>query len=338
MTAPKKLFQSASRNETYLNCTALYSAKYIHRLPDPGNDGSKRGSVCHDVLELLLKPRHKALYSAVIHHQTCVEVPAIWRYVRALARKHGLTAMSTKGEDNLALVDAFILVALMHEFFGPPGTTEIVGEREFTLEVDEDGKRYNARGYIDKTCVVKDAKGTWIDVVDYKGKAKPFKADELDDNTQAKMYQLALKRLHPEITRRRFRFLQLRSPRKPWQEAPALTDDQLEGFEYMLTDMQETLEGFTETNALDNVAANDPDRQWLCGRYGTKKDGSPMWVCPARRPMDYWVAVKDSAIVRSAMSEAELAPLKEGETVEERSYMGCGHWYHANGNAKSSYS
>ncbi len=333
----RKVFQSASRNETYLNCTALYAAKYIHRIPDTGNDGSRRGSVCHDVLELLLKPRHKDLYLAAIKHQTCTEVPVLQRYIKLLARKHGLT-----GDENLEMVDTFILVALMNQFFGPPGTVETFGEKEFTLEVDEDGKRYNTRGYIDKTFIVRDKSGEWLDTVDYKGSAKVFDSDKLDDNTQAKMYQLALKRLYPHISRRQFRFLFLRFPKKAWQQSPSLTDDQLEGFEYLLTDMQERLEGFTEENALDNVAAHDQDRLWMCGRYGTKKDGTPMWVCPARRPMDYWVVVKDGAISRSAMTEAELTAkpdqaLKEGETIEMRRYNGCPIYHFPNGNPRGDY-
>lgn len=317
----KKLFQSASRNETYCNCTALYCAKYVHKLPDTGNDGASRGSVCHDALELLLKPRHKQLYSAAIHHQNCHEVPALWRYVKLLARKYGVA-----DEENLGMIDEFIMVALNNEFLGPKGTVETFGEREFNIEVDEDGKKFAIRGFIDASFTVRDSLGLLISVRDYKSSAKVFTAEKLSDNMQAKIYQLALKKLHPDISRSQFRFGFLRFPRKYWQESPALDDTQLEGFEYVLTDFQERLESFTEANALDNVAATDSERMWLCGRFGTKKDGNPMWMCGARKPMDYWVTVKAGEIVKSGFTADGLKP-QEGESVEKRSYGGCPFWY-----------
>ena len=322
MSTPKKIFQSASRNETHCNCTALYCAKYVHKIPDIRNDGASRGSVCHDVLEPLLKPRHKAIYSAAVHHQNCHEVPALWRYIRLLGRKYHVA-----DEENLGMIDDFIMVALNNSFFGPQGTIETFGEREFSIEVDEDGKRYAIRGFIDASFIVKDKRGLLISVRDYKGSAKIFTEEKLSDNMQAKIYQLALKRLHPDISRREFKFGFLRFPKKYWQESPVFTDEQLEGFEYVLTEFQERLENFTAANALDDVAAKDPERQWLCGRAGTKKDGKPMWMCGARLPMRYDVAVKNGEIVRSAFFREGLLPLKEGETVEERSYSGCPVWF-----------
>ncbi len=144
----KPLFLSASRIDTFLFCSQKYAATYIHRLPDAGNDGSRRGSVCHEVLELLLRPRHYKRYSQAIHHGTCTEVPQLWRCVRRFAARFGVD-----DHVNLKMIDTFIMTGLRFEFFGPKGTFETMAEKEFTIQVDdpERGMRYSMRGFIDKT-------------------------------------------------------------------------------------------------------------------------------------------------------------------------------------------
>lgn len=329
--AKKPLYQSASRNETFQNCSRLYAAKYIHRLPDPGNDGANRGNTVHDVLELMLKPRHKHLYDAALQHQTCTEVPALWRVIKRFAAKYGVA-----DEENLAVIDGFMMVAFMNEFYGPKGTTERMAERDFTIEVNEpDGRRYNVKGYIDKTFIIKDKEGLIVHIVDYKSSKDKFKGEKATFNVQSIIYQLAARKLHPDIVRRRFRFLFLKFPRQPWQEEPPMSDDQLEGYEWLLTDMQEQLEMFTLDSADDNLAAHDDERKWLCGREGFKKDGTRAWICTARRPRDYWVLVDEHGeTVLGAATEAELKP-KLGQRIEARRYLGCPAFYTKDGRPRS---
>lgn len=326
MMAPapaKTLFLSASRIDTFTTCSTLYAAKYIHRLPERGNDGSNRGTVCHEVLELLVKPRHKDIYDAAISAGNCHEVPALWRLIRRLAVRYGV------GDDvNLKMIDGFMMVALKNEAHGPAGTIEAFSEREFNISVERDGVRYNVRGKIDRTFVVKDEKGLIVHCVDFKSSKAKFADEKAEFNIQSIIYQLALKHLHPEIKRRRFRFCFLKFVRQPWQEMPIMDDDQLEGYEYILTDLQEQMEGFTVANASDNLAANNEKNRWLCGNEGFKANGEVKFICPARRPLDYWVSVKGGKIVKSAFTNAELVPAKEGEVIEKRSYEGCAAFYH----------
>ncbi len=314
---PNKVYLSASRIDSFNECSQRYAARYLWHLPDDGNDGSNRGSTCHDVLELLLQPRHHKLYSAAIHHDTCTEVPALWRYLKRVATRYGVA-----DSKNLEMIDAFMMVALKNEPHGPAGTIEAFSEREFNISVDQDGKRYNVRGKIDRTFVVKGSDGLVASIVDFKSSKEFFKGDKATDNVQSVIYQIALKHLHPDIARRRFRFLFLKMKDQPWQEMPILTDDHLEGYEYILSDLQERIETFSLANVADNLPEPAPFSGFPCGREGTKKDGSPFWMCPARRPMDYWVIVKDGKIGKSARTKEELVPA-EGETVEARSYPGC---------------
>lgn len=315
---PNKTYLSPSRIDCYNECTQRYAAKYLFRLPDDGNEGSKRGSTCHDVLELLAKPRHKKLYSAAIHHDTCTEVPALWRCIKRVATRYGV------GDDeNLEMIDGFMMVALKTQFFGPPGTVEGFTEREFNISVDKDGVRYNVRGKIDRTFIVKDKEGLLVDCRDFKSSKQKMDGEKATFNAQSIIYLLALRNLHPEIKRRRFRFIFLKFKKDPWQEMEPMDDDQLDGYEYMLSDLQERIEGFTLANATDNLAIHNEKNRWLCGKEGIKKDGTPNFICPARRPLDYWVSVKDGKIVRSAFTNEALIPARAGEVIEKRRYMGC---------------
>lgn len=322
--AKKPLYQSASRDETFNTCSQLYAAKYLWRLPDPGNDGAHRGSVCHDALELLLKPRHKHLFDAAVQCQTCTEVPALQRLIERYARKYRVA-----DPVNLRLIDQFMMVALMNEFYGPKGTVQAIAEREFSFDVNEpDGRRYRIRGFVDKTFIVQDAHGLILQIVDYKGSKARFEGEKATFNAQKIIYELAARRLHPDISRRRFRFLFLRFPKSPWQEEPSMTDAQLYGYEWMLTDMQTAMEAFTLDNAGDNLAAFDEEKRWLCGvPDAIKKDGTPRWCCSAHKPLDYWVIADEAGeIVESAFTEEELVgkvDAAKGQSVEARHFPGC---------------
>lgn len=322
--AEKKVFQSASRNETYLDCTQKYAAKYIYKLPDPGNEGSGRGSTVHDVLELLLKPKHEKLYSAILHNGSCRYVPAVWRLLKIYAKKYKVS-----DDENMELIDSFMMVALSNEFKGPKNTVQAIGEKEFAIEVNQGGKRYSVKGFIDQTFLLGDEAGVIvaIDCRDFKSSKDKFKGDKIDNNLQASIYQLALRHLYPDIKARRFRFLFMKFKKDPWVELPALTDDQLNGFEWFLTEMQTKLESFSLANSNDNLAAFNDEKKWLCGRDGLKKDGTPNFICPQRKPIDYWVSLdKDGEIAESAFQES-LLTVKEGFKIEKRRYPGCPAWF-----------
>ena len=225
----KPLFLSASRIDTFKTCSQLYYAKYVGRLPERGNDGSNRGTVCHEVLELLVKPRHKDMYTAAIMAGCCNGVPALWRLIRRKAKTWRVSDPA-----NLALIDGFIMVALVTGFFGPKGSV-VHAEKEFSLQVNEDGKRYNVRGVSDKLFECLEGNVLYTDGVDYKSSKTTFDKYKLDHNTQSYIYQLAIRRMFPKAILRRFHFLFLKFPKAPVQEQPVFTDDQLSGFEYQLT-------------------------------------------------------------------------------------------------------
>jgi hypothetical protein len=328
METKPKLFLSPSRIDKYNDCSWLYYCRYILKLPDTSNDGANRGSVVHDVLEPLLKPRHKKHFDKIIADDTIMKCAPVYKLVRKLAQKYNVD-----DSDNIVMINGFIMVALKHEFFGPEGTQEILGEKEFAIEVDNGDVRYNVRGFIDKTFVIKDKEGLKVSITDYKSSKQKYEGDKLANNSQNYIYQLALKHLYPNIARRAFKFLFLKFAKDPIQQPKALDENSLEGYEYYLTELQNKIENFTIRNGGDNFAAQNDEKRWLCGREGKKKDGSPNWICAMRRPFYYYAALDEKGeVIKTAFKEEDL---DQKYTIEKRFYSGCNFFFNADGKPRN---
>lgn len=334
--AKKQLWLSASRINTFLFCSQQYLAKYHWKIPDSSNDGAKRGSTVHETLELLLKPRHRHYHAKALKAGTCTKVPALWRLIQRFARKHGVA-----DPENLRTIDGFMLVALRWEFYGPPETKEILGEKKFDINVDDPtwGLRYAVRGSMDKTFVLDNGKSRSLMGLDYKTSKQKPSAAKMEDDIQSQTYQLALRHLYPDIKDRRLDYLYLKYTRAPLLETQPMTEAQLFGFEVRLTDIQAAMEAYTLANAGDNLAAYDETKNRLCGvPDAVKDDGSPRWCCPAHKPMDYWVITDETGEIASlkdgpgkgraasATTREELEPFVDtakGQRIEARHYPGC---------------
>ena len=125
-----------------------------------------------------------------------------------------------------------------------------------------------------------------------------------------------------------------------------ISPEELEGFEYQLTQFQEYLDNFNEEDAKSNFAAlQDFPRDGTfggplaCGKDGYKMqkgepilddNGDPIkaFICPYRKPMEYY-ALKDSKgqIKKTAFidSKHELIP-ENGDQIVKMNYEGCPHW------------
>ena len=300
-----KVFLSASRMKTMETCSWLYWCKYHLKLPDKTNDGALRGSICHLILELLLKPRHKKHYDAIIESKDIAASVPVNRTVIKF-----LKANDAWSDENYELCNKMIYVALNYDYFGGEGGHIDKPEEEFKIENKK--PKYNIYGFIDKPVQYED-KGL-LKIVDYKTSKAKFKGDELETNIQAMMYSLAAKKLWPKLKRRVVQFLFLKFPRSPAQELE-YTDEQLKGFEYYLERVNKIVEEFDEKAANSDYATNN-GHQWLCG---PAKSG---WICPFHKPFDYYVLLdKDGKQVKSSY-ENDFQP-EDGQTVEKRHYEGC---------------
>jgi hypothetical protein len=331
MSEPKTPL-SASRIKTLQSCSWLYYSKYVLNLPDGSNDGAKRGSICHLVFEVLGNSRHKKKYAKIIKKQDVFAVPSVQRLIEKHAR-----ISEVADEENIALIKEMTLNGLNYDFFG--GTSGkpslAVSEQDFDIVVNNKRHKYRIKGFIDKLFLYK--KDCFALIRDFKTSKQKFKGKEVDDNLQDYMYSLAVKHLFPEYVNRISEFLFLKFPLEDCKDSgiikmKPIDEDDLDGFETQLTQIQNYIDNFSVKDAVSNLAARQPypsDNSFSgplqCGRAKypneLKKDGSIMWHCPMKFGFEYYVTLnEDNVAIKSYLNIHEI-PSKA--KYEKRKYEGC---------------
>lgn len=336
---------SASRIKKAQSCSWSYYATYKLKVPDSSNDGASRGWICHLIFELLGNPRHRKIYDEIILKDSIFACEPIRRLVGYHARK-----LNVNDEDNLTLINNMTLAGLHFDFFGTAKgePTESISEQEFNITVEEEDKLYRIRGFIDKLFLYEDSKTAIIR--DFKSSKSVFKGKELTDNLQDLLYTLAVKKLFPHFTKRQVEFLFLKFDLHASGnvQMDTITDEELEGLEYYLTEIQNFLDNFDEDDAVANFAGAQSypsdgtfGGPLMCGKDGYKiskgsplldKEGNPIvaYICPYRKPMDYLVIKnKDGKIIKSFFTsqKGDFSPNEsEGEYLEQLHYEGCPYW------------
>lgn len=346
----KDVYLSASRIKTAQQCSWLYWCKYILKLPDKGNDGASKGWICHLVFEVLGKPKRKSYFDKIIKDKTIFNIESIKRMVKIHARRLGVN-----NQESLEDMDTMILRGLCYDFFGEGAgeMEESISEKEFNLKINENGVRYNIRGFIDKLFLYKNNQAV---IRDFKTSKQKFKGKEISDNMQDLMYCLAVKKLHPEYkSLSEFLFLRFNmekdifgAPGDGVIQMKELSDEVLEGFEIELAEIQTYLENFKESQATSNFASkqNYPKDGTFggplsCGKDGFKiKKGEPIldesgnpikaFICAYRKPFDYYVLLDEEGSIKKSVYEDKQEELNEtkekGDTIERRTYTGCPAW------------
>ena len=329
---------SASRIKTVQSCSWLYWCKYKMNLPDASNDGAKRGSICHLIFELLGEPKRKKMQVKMIKSKDifCFES------IRRLVMKHA-RILEVADDENIALIKEMTLNGLMYDFYGDKAgkPTEALSEKDFEIVVCDGGKKYKIKGFIDKLFLYKKQKFALIR--DFKTSKQKFKGKEVSDNLQDYMYSLAVRHLYPEYKNRVSEFLFLKFNLDQSLEVSdgaiqmsPISEDDLDGFEYQLSEIQEYLDGFSEQDAVGNFAASQPfptDNSFSgplqCGfakqKGQLKKDGSPMWHCPMKFDFHYYAIINaDGKHIKSySIEEFNKSLIPNGCKAEKRYYAGC---------------
>tara|TARA_R110000772_G_scaffold213627_2_gene324192 strand:+ start:2008 stop:3132 length:1125 start_codon:yes stop_codon:yes gene_type:complete len=349
---------SASRIKTAESCSWLYYCGYKLRMPNPGNDGSSRGTICHLIFECLGNPRHKHTYDKLIEKGSVFASDSIKR----LILKHA-TVLGVDDEENMQSMDDMIMNGLRYDFFGGERQEngelpdEGISEKDFDIIVDrEDGVRYRVRGFIDKLFLYK-KQGLAV-IRDFKSSKKTFEGKELEDNLQDLTYGLAVRFIYPEYLKRRSEFLFLKfemddqnvegSDGVAYMEERS--EDDTDGFELYLSEVQKYVDGFNEKTAVGNFAKHKygggfpKDGSFsgklqcgcFCKFHGQRKksDGSVMWHCNYRFARDYLVLINSETneTIKSVFIEdaEELFSIqdkmKQSSRIEERHYDGCPAW------------
>ena len=336
---------SASRIKKAQSCSWSYWATYHLKVPDRSNDGASRGWICHLIFELLGNPRHRAVYDEVILKDNIFACEPIRRLVAYHAKK-----LNVNDEENLELINNMTLAGLHFDFFGDARgePDEAISEQEFNITIDEVDKLYRLRGFIDKLFFYEDKNLAVIR--DCKSSKAVCKGKEVTDNMQDLLYTLAVKKLFPHFknTEVEFLFLKFDLHASGNVKMEDISDEELEGLEYFLTEVQEFIDNFDEEDATSNFAGAQSypsdgtfGGPLMCGKDGYKiskgeplldKEGNPIvaYICPYRKPMDFYV-IKNSKgkIIKSAFEEDKdtLIPNDfEGEFIEKVEYKGCPYW------------
>jgi len=338
----KEVKLSASRLKTAKTCSWLYWAKYHMYLPDRKNDGSSRGDICHAIFECLGKAGRTKYNKQIIKNQDVFCIPSIKKMILLKACR-----LNVDDPDNLKQINDMIVAGLEYDFFGKDlqKPTEAYSEYEFDFKVDEDGKKYHIKGFIDKLFLYKN-KNLAI-IRDFKTSKDVFKGKEATKNLQDYMYSLAVKYLFPKYKNRQSEFVFLKFDLKSGDDSKGLLKmkkidaEKLDQFEKDLTKAQSYLETFSERRAKSNYAADQIITKKdgfagpiVCGfaryRGQPKKNGDPMWHCMYKFPFDYYALYdKEGKLVKKVFVEDyfELVKLqKEGYTVAKEHYQGCPRW------------
>ncbi len=343
MSDPEMTRLSASRIKTAKECSWKYWCKYKLKLPDLSNDGASRGTVCHLVLELLCIPKRKKYYNKIIKSQDIFAVPCVQRLVEIWARK-----LNVDDPENIDLIKSMTLNGLEYDYFGNKigKVSEEFSEKKFDIIVDEEGKRYHINGFIDKLFLYK-KQGVAL-IRDFKTSKEVFKGDEIDNNLQDLIYSLATKTLYPEYNKRQCEFIFLKfdlgndllgESGEGVLEMRPLSNEELEGFEYELTEWQDYLDNFDEDNAKENYAYDrgfPPSGSGFCDRlqcgFATypgelKKDGNKKWHCAFKFSFEYWVLKDQDGNPKASAylddKDSLLEKMKDGYTIEKMKYNGC---------------
>ena len=338
---------SASKIKTMTSCSWLYWCKYHLKLPDKTNDGALKGSIVHLVLECLGVNRHKKHYDIILKKGTMDASKAVKR----LIYKHAKASNLLENQSNLEDIYDMAFRGLVYDFFGKqlgkPSTT--ISEKEFELEIEEDDIRYKVKGFIDRLFMYEN-KGIAL-IRDFKTNKKVYEGHEVTDNLQDYIYTLAVRKLYPEFKNVKMEFVFLKamnsskSETGKWEIVGAeksvlnmkeKTKDELEGFEYQLTDYQSYAENFDEFTSTSNLAFNQGmprdgsfSGRLLCGfakkPNELKKDGSPKWYCAYKFPFEYYCVLnKDGELKRSFFTKKEALKIKsDSDKIEKRYYEGC---------------
>lgn len=310
--APEQ-FLSASKIKTLEGCSWLYWVKYILKLPDVTNQGAQRGTICHNVFELLLKPRHEKYVKRILADKGMKNIPPINKMVLRFLKKNNICS-----DENYESVNSMIFIGVNNDFYGKEdpvmGKEAFIDKPEQAFEIKNESPKYNIRGFIDKPIQYK--KHKIVKIVDYKSSKSKFKGEELESNVQAMMYSLASRSLWPTL-KPKVEFLFLKFPKQPYQVLE-YSEDQLTGFEYYLAQVQKVVNSFSEKSAKTNFAIDGGySKSWMCG---PTKSG---WECPYKKPLTYFALVDKNGQETATAFKAEELPSKEGCSVQTKKYSGC---------------
>jgi hypothetical protein len=325
---------SASKIKTLKSCSWLYWCKYPLKLPDKTNSGALKGEIVHLVFECLGIDRHKKHYDLILKKKN----PFASKAVKRLVLKH-VKNKNIYEDEHVDDIKEMIYKGLLYDFFGNKfgKPTEVISEKDFEIEVNENDIKYKIKGFIDKLFIY--GNNSVVLIRDFKTNKKKYEGKEVSDNLQDYMYTLAIRKLYPHLENIKMEFLFLKQDLDidGVMEMIPKSKYELLGFEHELTAYQKYADGFTEKTAVSNLAYNQGmpkdgsfSGKLMCGFASKpnelKKDGNPKWYCTYKFPFHYYSIINsDNKIIKSAFQKEDLLQykLKNDEKIVKKYYQGC---------------
>lgn len=303
---------SASRVKSLQECSWEFYCSGCLKLPERVWSKTFVGSLCHLVLECLSKDNkvrkeYKEKIQAARTH-TCI--PSIVKMVDKFKRNNPL--MEDKHSIDL---DDLLMVALDYDFDFAGAQKILPPEFRFELEI---GKT-KIKGFIDRIAFY----DGYAVIRDYKTQKTRFNPSDLENNIQAAIYQLAVKKIFGVPARVEFILLRhpgnKKDPQKFLQVVEPYSEAQMNGLISYLEHLYQEFESFNVDKARKNLKA-------------FKDMGFCRNVCGFRLPFYYYAVLKDGKLVRTSKNRIE--PL-EGEIVSEHYYAGCPYFFTYDGKQRN---
>lgn len=303
---------SASRIKALDQCSWKFFCNNILRLPEETHPKTYAGIVCHEIFEYICYSKHKKHLYLILNgpFESIDNSPAIARLIRILIKKYKISNIIA------ADIPAMILVGLRHLKNRLDNGGEVLSILKPEYKFNLNNGKYELNGVIDLAIEFKD----YYLILDWKSQKLKFTEDELNNNIQAKIYQLALKKQFNKPSK--VEFVLLRHPDKKKkkdnfiQTVDITSFEELDGLESYLESMAVIFNEFGYTQASENFLASDSSQRWFCN-----------YVCKFKKPFEYYAVIgEDGQNLRTAKSLEELAPKAE-ENVFKKNYGGCSWWY-----------
>jgi len=334
---------SASRLKTFESCSWMYFCKYVLKMPDKGNKGANKGSICHVVYECLWKKgraERKKYIKNLIKRQTIEAIPSIARLVRRQIKQYEFLETADFGH-----ISEMIIKGVSQEGFLPDSKIyEYETEGEFKIDIGN----VTIGGFIDG--FIKNKKTGEVIIRDYKSSKKRFTPKEINYNVQALTYALATYKLHGVIPSSEFWFVQHGNIGRKNFDEPLVQSvreyslEELQGFEAYLNGLAPTMRNYNESIGKENFAwdkgyPKDEEgftKKLLCApfnqeKHQLKKDGTPMWYCPFKYDSEYYQVLKDGVVIDRAFKKEELENKYNDNkncSIVKKYYDGCPKFLH----------
>jgi len=299
-----KITLSASRVKQFLDCSWLFYHLSILKLPDKTHPKTKIGSLTHIILECLCNKRHKKNYDIIVKNKSIYADKSVSRLVKIYLNQNPDITPKIAADLN-----KLVFVALNHDFFFK-GAKKVL-EPEYKFEIDFGS--FQIKGFMDRAAIYDKI----VIIKDFKTQSKAFSDKELEDNLQSLFYQTAIKSvfgLPSEV-----QYIMLRHGIV--QKVAPHDDNVLNGFKFFLKNINDEINNLTLDTAKNNLKA-------------TKDIGFCNYVCNLKKPFSYYVLLdKDRKQIKSDF--VNKFNIKNGETIEERKYNGCWHFFTPEGKPRN---